>query len=387
MYLLLIFCCALLPLKQHAVQIEHVKKIPESSAYKTEFIDLGETDISLEKLNKYALPVSYAPQINNHKQVTCNQSAYGELKGSSIDFMSPQISSIRSKCYGLNNLGDVVVGFLQFHSDVDWWIWSQENFTKTATKQIELNGIIGDSLYIRAINDSKMAVGVFKPSGMLRPIIWTPNDGLHHLGYYLGWDIAGVIWDVNDSGMVVGYIDENAVKTPFTWSKNTGLNRLANFKQHWKETTCRQIDNNPEFGDLAISDNNLLYGTFWENSQNLTSPTLAFWWDPQSDSFRKLDLDGMRINAINTSDTIVGSWNGQASLCDLGNKPVALSSLIKDLSPDWKLLDATDINCWGDIVGYATLKDKPHYFMLKRLNALVKDDDNAKVEESNTSKL
>ncbi len=354
-------------MQQHAVVIEQMKKIPESSSYKMQFIDLGETDIPLDQLNYYALPVTYAPQINDQRQVTCNQINFGVVRGTSPDFISPQISSIKSKCYGINNLGDIILGFERHHYDIDWMLWSQKNFTTIGSKRIELDDVQGTDLHLRSINDSKMAVGLFKPAGMLRPVIWTPEEGLHHLGYYLGWDIAGVIWDVNSSGTVVGYINEDTLKTPFLWSKAKGLSRLTHFKQHWKETTHHHLDAFPLFADLVISDNNLLYGTFWANPQDQTGPTYAFWWDSQSDSFRKLDLDGMRINAISSTDTLVGSWNGQAALCDTGNRPVALAALAKDLSPDWKLIDATDINNHGDIVGYALFKNKPHYFMLKRL--------------------
>src|SRR5689334_24148596 len=39
----------------------------------------------------------------------------------------------------------------------------------------------------------------------------------------------------------------------------------------------------------------------------------SFWWDPYSGSFRQLDLQGMRINAISPSGTLVGSLSGQRS--------------------------------------------------------------------------
>src|SRR5437667_4615 len=90
--------------------------------------------------------------------------------------------------------------------------------TSFAYELLDLGDIPGSNVHFRQINDAKVAVGIFKLSGPWKPLVWSPTEGLHHLGYYLGWDITGVIWGVNQASMVAGYLEETEGRVPFTWS-------------------------------------------------------------------------------------------------------------------------------------------------------------------------
>jgi hypothetical protein len=125
------------------------------------------------------------------------------------------------------------------------------------------------------------------------------------------------------------------------------------------------------FADLIIGDNDLIYGTFTikadvDTPKDSAEEYHAFWWDPRSHEVRVLPLGGMRLNGIFADgQTLIGSLSGEAALCDIGCQPHLLSALVSDTARGWKLLEATDSNSHGDIVGYGLSEGKCHYFMLK----------------------
>jgi hypothetical protein len=78
-----------------------------------------------------------------------------------------------------------------------------------------------------------------------------------------------------------------------------------------------------------------------------------------------LDLDNLRINAVNSSHVIVGSLDGKAATCWPGDKPILLSNIVKEEpGKEWELLEATGINDAGKIVGYGKLNGRMHIFLL-----------------------
>src|SRR5688572_25427972 len=104
----------LFPLCCNAFEIEQQKKLPASDHYSYEFIDLGETDIPLEKLSTYALPNTLAPSLNDQRQVVCNTLEKGYIKDLKSGEISPQISTITSHCHGINNNGDLLLAFQRY---------------------------------------------------------------------------------------------------------------------------------------------------------------------------------------------------------------------------------------------------------------------------------
>jgi len=360
------FIIFLLPFYGHTISIDQFSKYPPSHHYEYEFFDIDEADIPIEMLSVYALPNTLAPMINDKRQIAYNKNEVSILREFTGQEMSPHIGTMSGKIHGLNGFGNILTVFKRSQNDMLWELWLLNGLHRGKKIQIDLNGIEGNNLYLRSLTNGKLAVGTFKPSGALRPVIWSEKDGLHHLGYYLGWDIEGIAWDANYLGTVVGSLStQNEEGTPFAWNIAWGLERLKSFTHRFQKFTRCKIDGQVIFSDLAIAPNDRIYGTFYiDKDQNQKHH--AFWWDPRSDEVRFLNLEGMRINKISGDQTAVGSWNGQAALCDIGSHPILLKDLLPNLDSKWSLLEATAINCFGDIVGYGKYNNSLRYFALKK---------------------
>lgn len=344
--------------------VEQCPMVPAATEFEYRLIDLGPTDIKREYLSKYALPNNYAPMVNNQRQVAYNQSDQGYLRsvGSSTYEIAPQISRINTFCHGLNDSEKLLLTFERSPSDIFWGIWALKGSKKVAEQRIAQGDVSGRHIHLRALGNGGMAVGILNPGGMWRPLVWTPEEGLHHLGYYLGWDITGVLWGVNSKNTVLGYLKDGEKEIPFVWNKQWGLERLTSLNWQWRRETCRLLEGEVRFADAVIAEDDRVFGTFLDASKKLHS----FWWDPHASQIRPIDLKGMRINAINSSYTLVGYFENEAALCDFGAAPVYLKGLISEDLSHWKLLEASDINDLGDIVGYGTHDGEMHYFLLLR---------------------
>lgn len=362
LYLLLL----ILPAYSYAFVIEQEGKLPASHSYEYEFYDLAIADVPLEQLSKYHLPNTLAPRINDRRELVYNQVNQSIALNLAGDSLAPHMPMSRSHCSGLNNSGRLLLSFEHTPADVLWAMWQQEGMRPKHKISIDKNGLAGRNIFLRNLNAQNMAVGSFKPSGALRPLIWQADVGLHHLGSYLGRDIQGVAWDVNDQGTVVGseLVDGHAI--PFVWHAKGGLQRLDGFRGIWEKMMGSTLDGHIHFGDALIAENNLFYGTFYlTKEERQTSPHYAFWWNAKSAEVRPLDLKGMRLNAV-AQNTFVGQWHGLAALCDLGRAPILLTELLTSVPTGWELLNATDINQHGDIVGYGQKDGSMRYFALKR---------------------
>lgn len=373
----LLACLLLFPLYGAAFNIEPLKKIPPSNSNLYKLIDLGATDIPLEQLAKQAQPLTMAPRINDQRQVIFNQANQGYIKDLLGPEAAPQLTRMPAICHAINNNGNVLLAVQRTPSDILWKIWLQEKLRPKGHHSIDLGDLLGRNVYLRALNDKDMAIGAFKPAGVLRPILYTPEKGLHHLGYYLGWDISGIALDINNEGTLVGFCDNDGERQPFAWNNRWGLEKLRSFPYRWGVAHARDIKGTIHFDDLLVGSNDLLYGTFHTDSNELSpagekGPTIeyhAYWWDPRSDELRPLALGGMRISAMTPdTQTFVGTWQGQAALCDIGHPPCLLSNLVAEnvINDGWTLLEATDTNRYGDIVGYGKNKNENHYFVLMR---------------------
>lgn len=365
----------LFPLCLAALDIEPLKKIPPSNSSRYKLIDLGATDVPLEQLSMQAQPLTFAPMINDQRQVIYNQADQGYIKELSGPEAAPQLTRM-ALCHAINNKGDVLLAVERTPNDILWRIWLQENLRPKGQRSIDLGDLLGRNVFLRTMNDNDMTVGAFKPAGVLRPIIYTPEKGLHHLGYYLGWDITGIALDANNQGTLVGFCDNEGERQPFAWNNRWGLERLKSFPHRWEVLHRCDLQGAVRFDDLLIGDNDLVYGTFHidPNEQIINNDSIpqyfAFWWDPRSDELRPLSLGGMRLSGVaSDAQTFIGSWQGKAALCDIGHAPCLLS----DLAPDsvekegWTLLEATDSNRHGDIVGYGKRGNETHYFVMMRL--------------------
>ncbi|MGZ3633733.1 MAG: hypothetical protein ACXWM7_05590 [Parachlamydiaceae bacterium] len=364
-YILILF---LVPLNAYAIKIEHCKMLPGSEAFHYTLVDLGETDVSREQLADDASTNSYSPRINDSGVVIYNLMHQGYVRDR-FGKIDVKIGGNVGYGHGINRHGDLLVSYGASANDVRWAVCSEKPLCTQKVISIDLRDLLGRNVYLRDLNENGMAVGCFKPAGRLRPLVWTKADGLHHLGYYLGWDIVGSLYGVNALGTAIGTLDDGENAVPYVWNHQWGMKRLQSFGWNWKVATGRTLLRAIQFKDLVIANDDRVFGTF--QSTDVWGDVMgAFWWDPHTHQVRSLDWQGMRLNAINAKNTLVGSWKGEAALVDLGGSPILLRELIADEKGGWELLEATDINARGDIVGYGLREGKLHYFLLERGNKI-----------------
>jgi hypothetical protein len=168
-------------------------------------------------------------------------------------------------------------------------------------------------------------------------------------------------------------------QAPFVWNPYCGMLVAHKYRQYLDPTGWII------FADLLVAEDSTVYGTYWvkhladthvvrghfyETRQDNGSyyQYNAFMWMPSSGQIEMLDLQGMRLSAINKCHILVGSLLGEAVLRMPGKGPVPLASLMQpDEIRDWKLLEITDINDQGQVVGYGWYQNKMHLFLANPL--------------------
>jgi len=354
------------PLEIQASRIEQQPSIPSSQQFDYEFYDLGPTDLPMESLSRNQHTISMSPKINDCRQIVYNlrdQSMVLELDGRTF---SPQMSSIPAHCHGIDNASNLLLSFGRSSTDTVFSLWEINHLKVTKKQSLEdFYGNPGNHLF-RASANGKIAVGSFMTSGPLRPLIWTKEHGLHHLGYHLGFDLLGVALDVNSQQAVIGKEFSYGEMIPFIWHQQKGLYRLQSFKSRLESIEECRIIGKVTIADIILGQDNMLYGTYTIDDGTKDIHTFrAFSWDPIANEVRKLDLKGMRLNAVSPSRTFVGQQQGLAALSDWGGSPIHLTELKVSVPTEWELIDATSINSYGDIVGYGKKNGHTQIFALK----------------------
>lgn len=352
------------------VQIEEATNAPPCSPPKYVIFDLGSTEIDPSLMNPFALPHTYAPRINNDRQVSANRKDEGFLRDLHYGELVSQVGySLKGFAFGLNNRGDCLGTVARSKANVDWFVWSQKNLKREHRYPMGcLEDVEQRDLDFRAINDDKWAVGSFSSKDLLRPLVWNPRWGIKPFGYYVGWDVKGAAWGINQQGTILGSIAESCESPPFVWNVCQGMEILRNYRIPFEAQSCHEIHGPVRFADMVITEDNYVYGTLLIDNVYYTDDGLsnyfAYRWEPYSQDFRYLDLQGMRINSVNSKHTLVGVLDGQAALRERGAKPVLLQSYLP--GDAWLLLEATDINDTGDIVGYGKLNGEIHIFLMRK---------------------
>lgn len=331
---------------------------------------MGETTVDPASMNPYAMPHTYAPRVNNSRQVSANRVDEGYFRDPDHGELVPQVgTNLKGHAYGLNDVGDIIATLERSRGNVDWYVWTQKGLRREKRYPVEpAEGITGFDVDLRAINNEKWAVGHLNPVCEARPAVWNPRWGLKPFGYYVGWDFKGAAYGINKKGTIVGYVSECPEDPPFVWNEHCGLEILRNYKSAFVAQSCHEIRGPVHFADMVVTDDDYVYGTLWIDNEYYHNdgkiPYFAFRWEPYNHDFRYLDIDGMRINAVNSKHTLVGAIDGEASLRDRGEKPVLLKTFIE--GNDWELIEATGINDHGDIVGYGKYRGALHVFLMKK---------------------
>lgn len=316
-------------------------------------IDLGATTLGKDLLTRGAWPLTLAPRINNKGDVICNSKETGFLWTCHNGFKSYVHEGVSSYFVDIND-GGAILGFADLlNGDREWFVWSE-----CCGMREDLPAFInppscvkGRDLYFRAISNHAILVGARFIEGCFRSIFWESKKGLKDLNY-------GKLWDVNNRDYMLGSEDFKQSKEPYLWHVRGGSVVLSD------DIKLHRPEKESVFVDYAIAPDNVIYGTYRDLAGGY-GPLLTFYWDPCEQNFYTLHLNQMRISAVNRCHTLVGSLCGIAAISFKHQQPIPLAALIQGDLSKWKLIEATDINDIGQIVGYGTYGDQMHLFMLQ----------------------
>jgi hypothetical protein len=249
-----------------------------------------------------------------------------------------------------------------------------DNLRKIKEISIFGEGLPGSNMYLRALNNQGVAVGALRPAGSLRPLYWSKEKGLHHLGYFLGWDIEGIAWNVNDRGTVVGTFYPIScypqVFIPFAWNEKWGLERLRDYRYPISVQLDRKLgEEEIQFYSPIIDNEDTVYGRV-----SVGEEFYSYIWYPRSNEFRLGDLGNLKLNAVNNNYIFVGSVEGQAALYQRYLEPVLLNDIVSALPDGWELIEITDINDDAVLVGFGRFKGSYHLFQASPATVTPKDD-------------
>lgn len=354
--------CSLIAFTPHIEELQHVP----SPIKKYSLVDLGETNISITKLSRLQQGFSYAPSINNHAQVAWNLLEGGvvkSLKDSSKEFI-PRFDGMRLYIMGVNENGDLLIAIERGFDSTEWMLWPYNGTDYGQRQHIHTFDPFAPDLIISAFNRDGQVVGFTKKNTVLTPAIWSHSDGLHTLEEIAGVRVHGKIRANNGKNTIAGLYEEMKVYTPFVWSPDSGFEAMRNYRDKLFPVGWM------EFSDILISEDDVVYGNYWlkhgshDEAAKGSTYHYGFIWSPQKSTIEQMDLEGMRLAAINESHTLVGSWQGRAAIRTRDRRPLFLESMMAlENVNDWELLEATGINNFGQIVGYGTFKGKTHIFL------------------------
>jgi hypothetical protein len=328
----------------------HDQQLVEYSLY-----DIGLSRLPCEALSKKAFPLSQAPCINNQAQVIYNDSQGGCLWDCIHGTQRLIYKNVYARFHAINNKGVVLASAINSGGKQTWMLWSEKNGLRQDPYILDCPCPNGACVYFRAINDDGMLVGLLKYDDSsieeAHAVVWPSNGKLYLLD-------RGIAWGVSDSGYAVVSDAKSPANSPYLWHKNGGFLVLPEHSAFKKPADVRYVD-------MQVDYEGGVYGTFFYNNQ--PNYLHGFYWQPCQERFDQLDLGGMRISAMNSRGILVGSWCGRAVARARDGVPFDLNRLVEIKGKCWHLIEATDINDLGQIVGYAKVDGEYHIFLLQPL--------------------
>lgn len=316
-------------------------------------IDLGETDVHQESLTRASFPVSLGPRINQKGHVIGNATNGGFI----YDRVNPRVflehNGQSATVYDINNKGQILASVKYNRRAVEWLVWPYNCFCKDETLiPLDLKCLTGRDVHFRSINDKGVLVGSRTCYNGYKAIFYSPEKGVKDLS-------CAFLFEVNDYGNMAGYESLVPQKTPL----------LYHYKGGWTGFSDEPSLNTPRGScityqmDMAIASDNTLFGSFLCN--NGIPEMYAYAWAPCEHYFKAYDLGGMQISAVNCSHTLVGTLGGEAVISNNMDMPRPLiQHVVEGVQSDMTLIEATDINDLGQIVGYGKWCGSLHLFLL-----------------------
>lgn len=327
-------------------------------------IDVGETDVDPTLLSKLFGKLTFVSDLNDAGLGIANNNAGGFVFLPTGWKYAPQVIGMGINFHAINQKGDLLISLTRGKDSVEWMVWPwRDGGYGGGRKHIHTTDPFKSDFFLTGFNETASVVGFRKKENKNVPIIWSSEGGIQRVGERQGIELHGIAKAINDAGSVVGFADEIADRCPFFWKESIGVEILKNYRNLL----------NPkgwvEFADMVLTNDDTIYGTFWirylseNNRPERYNPYYAYMWTPKTGKVDMLDLQGMRIAAVNASHVLVGTLNGKAVVRELGKKPVELAALIEpQQQKEWELIEGSAINNKGQIVGYGTYRGKKHIF-------------------------
>lgn len=316
--------------------------------------DLGITDIAPEKLTRASFPNSLGPRINQQGHITGN-TIHGGFVFDRINPMkylrrNGQLASV----YDLNDRG-LVLASVQYDSrNVEWLLWPYKCFCKKESiSPIDLKCLPSRDVHFRSLNNKNVLVGsrfCFEEQGYMA-VFYSPEKGIQGL-------TCAFLSEVNENGNMAGHEALVVERTPLIYHYRGGWNGLSDEPSLNKPSGCTLYQM-----DMAIAPDDTVFGSFLSHKRGMPY-IYGYAWNPCERYFSVHDFNGMQISAVNNCHTLVGTLCGEAVISNNMEPPVALSSLIAGCRIPIRLIEATDINDMGEIVGYGMWEGSLHLFLL-----------------------
>lgn len=324
-----------------------------------DLMDLGPaTNMTAKQLSRHAIPISFAPRINNKGQIIYNDISGGYLI--EADGRSKRIKYKNSfAClHALSDDGTILASYNDVYGNIRW-LCSYESLCRYSypiTLPVEIKGF---KVFLQDINSKGMLAGMMFDGKDTFAIAISKGHEIHRL-------CKGSSWGVSEQGYFVANSLETKENAPYVWHPKAGTLVLSDFCGLKKPNSDEII-----YMDMWMRYDDSVLGSFVY--RNKPKYLYTFHWYPIENKFEIMDIKGMRISDLNGKGTMVGSLNGKAVICKKGATPRDLNNYIDYPQAQWwKLVEATSINDMGQILGYGYSQDELHIFLLNPKNSALK---------------
>lgn len=333
-------------------------------------VDLGEISLQNEHPYPSELPTPFYPRINNNNQVVGNRKQGGFLWEHNQGAQSSQIAHVKIQFHALNSKGDLLASLTNAEGAVEWAKWPNGLLTGDTRKTIHSSLEIGtkEMLCLCDISDEGQVSGYVIDDDRQAHIVYLgENNTLYYPKDPQSKEkVSGIYQGMNLKGTVYGMLEENKEVKPAIWTAEKGLKGLKNYRAKVVPEGDVKLES------MAMTGDGVVYATYWVEVKNKdleAAPKIYynFAWKPETDEFKLIDIDGMRISKVNHAHTLIGTLNGKPALCEGGKKPVELGSLLSpDQSKEWEIIQISDINDSNHLVGIGKFQGNIHLFFAER---------------------
>ncbi len=315
-------------------------------------IDLGPSRHSERVLSRQCWPLSLAPKTNNKSQVVGNRGEQAFIWQENLGFFHFFKCGLCTNFVDIANNGTILGRVHDIDGSSEWFIWSENQCKRdTLPTYLGTECLYGEDLFLRSINDHGQIVGARRMDGdNYRAIFWDHKKRMMEIK-------PGILLDVNNKNNMLGIESSLYREQPFLWHIRGGKSIIGDDPCTGKPSCLIK------FGFPVISADNTVYGTYTAQKKGIPY-VYAYHWNCEDQFFGTLNLCNMKITAVNRCHTLVGKQGCHAVISINHSPPKRLIKQVKNNAVGWNLIEATDINDLGQIVGYGTRWGKIHLFML-----------------------